>query len=256
MTMTAIHFRALDPSLSALRRRMARLLKVLLLTALGVVLGVSGAQANLIFVSNPPDAMLDPDAPPDIEVMPGDSVDYFVSIGTFNLANIRGGPLPGILLAPVTRFSYRVKYDPDELRLDRFTLDLIDLFTNDVAGANAVQGFVDITHDHGNIAANNVRPLDQFFFTVVRPVNDGKPDFEFQNVLINTVPPPAGVFLSDQNDEVQPRPVSEPATLLLFGGAILGLLVALHAGRRHLGARSVETIQPLIRRLTMRRYRG
>jgi hypothetical protein len=235
-------------SFHAICRSAGRMFIAIPLVVLGLVLSAGSVRAGaLTFVVTPPHAMLDGDPILDIEVQPGDRVEYLVSLSTINLANARGGPFPGVPLIPLVNISYKVIYDPVELDLDRslvtgFKLDLLDdpttmpggLFPGGDALKEDVKGTLEVTHVGGNLAAGSVRPLDFFPFKVLAPDNDGNADFKFTDVLINGVAPAARDFTSDLEDEVQPPPqrVPEPATLLLFGGAIIGLLVVARLRRR------------------------
>jgi hypothetical protein len=258
--MTAFRHRNAGAICCRMGRSLAGSLKLALLSAVGLMLALSAARGGaLSFVSTPADAQLDGDPIRDIEVAPGDRVEYFVTLSTIGLGGAIG-------LTPVVNFSYKMIYDPSELRLNNALvngtkLDILDdpvtmpggLFPGGDALLEVVAGNVGITHVGGNIAANTVRPLDLMVFTVLTPVNDGLPDFSFADVLINGAAPAAGVFTFDQVNEVQPRPVPEPATLLILAGGLLCLIAALRWPRR---ARVIETIQPLLRPLTRRRYRG
>ncbi len=268
--MKAIHHTSFHAICCGLCRGAGRIFIAILLAVLGLVLSAGSVRAGaLTFVVTPPHAMLDGDPILDIEVQPGDRVEYFVSLSTINLANARGGPFPGVPLIPLVNFSYKVIYDPVELDLDRtlvtgFKLDLLDdpatmpggLFPGGDALQENVKGTLEVTHVGGNLAAGSVRPLDFFPFKVLAPNNDGNADFKFTNVLINGVTPAARDFTSDLEDEVQPRPVPEPSTLLLIGGAIIGLLAVLRWGG---AARTwpLKRFKPSsVRLLTRRRYRG
>lgn len=260
--MKAIHHTSFHAIFCGRCRGAGRMFTAIPLVVLGLVLSAGSVRAGaLTFVVTPPHAMLDGDPIPDIEVQPGDRVEYFVSLSTISLANARGGPFPGVPLIPLVNFSYKVIYDPVELDLDRslvtgFKLDLLDdpatmpggLFPGGDALLENVKGTLEITHVGGNLAAGSVRPLDFFPFKVLAPNDDGIADFKFADVLINGVAPAARDFTSDLEDEVQPPPqrVPEPATLLLFGGAIIGLLlVARLRRRRQQGSRAYRTRQDL-----------